>query len=82
MILDKYKGYPFPLENALNLVIYSMKFIFRSDFREMSTSAFPICTHGKWEIEFTWIEGRFNFEIWSAGTFIPLSLKIGSRGFV
>ena len=44
MIDGKYKDYrllrlsnPFPLENALNSVIFSLKFIFRSDFGEMLT---------------------------------------------
>ena len=49
MILDKYKAYPFPLENALNSVIISMEFILRSDFREMLTaSQFARTVNGKW----------------------------------
>ena len=44
MINGKYKDYrllrlsnPLPLENALNSVIFSLKFIFKSDFGEMLT---------------------------------------------
>ena len=54
-----------------------LKFVFRSDFRETMTAF-----RGKWYMVFPKIRSRFNFEISSTETFIPFSLKIGSRGFV
>ena len=52
MFWDKYKDYPFPLENAQNSFMFSMKcffFFFRSDFPETLTNLL-ISTRAKWQM--------------------------------